>query len=102
MYIEDDICYAGNPDKEVRVVEATPLTGGMMIVLFSTGELKLFDSTQLKGGAFDVLKDPTVFEAPRVEHGFVSWADGTVDVSPEYMYEHGIAYNRDDDLLFAG
>ncbi len=102
MYIEDDICYVGNPGKDVKVVEATPLSGGMMILLFSTGELKLFDATQLKGGAFDVLKDPTVFDAPHVEHGFVSWADGAVDVAPEYMYENSVAYNRDDDLLFAG
>lgn len=43
-----------------------------------------------------------VFEAPRVEHGFVSWADGTVDLAPEYMYEHSVTYNRDDDALLAG
>ena len=78
MYIVDDICYAGNPCDNPCVIEAKPLVGGMMLLHFSTGELKLFDTTTLEGSAFDILADPEVFNAPRVEHGFVSWADGTV------------------------
>lgn len=102
MYIENDICHDGTRGDVIRVAEVKPLDSGMTIVLFTTGELRLFDTTQLEGSAFDALKDPVVFEAPRVEHGFVSWADGTVDVAPEYMYEHSVTYNRDDDALLAG
>ncbi|WP_291288768.1 DUF2442 domain-containing protein [Enorma sp.] len=102
MYIVDDICYAGNPCDNPRVIEAKPLVGGMMLLHFSTGELKLFDTTTLEGSAFDILADPEVFNAPRVEHGFVSWAEGTVDIAPEYLYEHGVTYYQDDDLLLAG
>lgn len=102
MYIENDICHAGTRGDAIRVAEVKPLDGGMMIVLFTSGELRLFDATQLEGSVFDVLKNPAVFDAPRVEHGFVSWADGTVDLAPEYMYEHSVTYNRDDDALLAG
>ena len=102
MYIENDICHAGTRGDAIRVAEVKPLDSGMMSVLFTSGELRLFDTTQLEGSAFDALKDPVVFEAPRVEHGFVSWADGTVDLAPEYMYEHSVTYNRDDDALLAG
>lgn len=101
MYIVDDICYAGSPDREIRVAEAWPMVGGMLLVLFSSGEKKLFDTTLLEGPAFLPLQDENVFKTARVEHGFVSWADGTIDIAPEYVYEHGIPYNE-DDILKAG
>lgn len=99
MYIIDDICYAGNPCEEVRVVDAKPLKGGMLLVLFSSGEKKLFDALSLDGPAFLPLRDEEVFSNPAVVHGFVSWADGAIDVAPEYMYENSVPYNECDDLV---
>ena len=99
MYIIDDICYAGNPCEEVRVTEALPLVGNMLLVTFSSGERKLFDCTQLEGPAFLPLKDESVFSTAKVEHGFVSWADGEIDLAPEYMYENGIPYTEHDDMI---
>lgn len=101
MYIEDDICYAGNPGVEPRVVGAQPLTGGMLLVPFSTGERRLFDSTVLTGGAFGRLRDPEVFQKLHVAHGFVSWDDGQIDVAPEYMYENSIPYDETDVVSLA-
>ena len=37
MYIVDDICYAGSPEKEIKITEAKPLAGRMLLVTFSTG-----------------------------------------------------------------
>lgn len=99
MYVIDDICYAGNPGQDVRVMEAKPLRGGMLLLLFSSGEKKLFDTTLLEGSAFLPLRDEGVFQDVCVERGFVSWADGTIDVSPECLYEHGVKYDEDDVLL---
>lgn len=48
MYIKDDICYAGEMQDGIKVVEARPLRGGMMLVTFSTGEKSLFDVTLLQ------------------------------------------------------
>ena len=52
MYILDDICYAGEIREDIKVTEAKPLRGGMLLVTFSTGEKRLFDTTTLKGPAF--------------------------------------------------
>ena len=41
MYVLDDICYAGEFRENIKVVEAKPLRGGMMLVTFSTGEKRL-------------------------------------------------------------
>ena len=49
MYEVDGICYAGSPMNEIRVVSATPLRGGMLLVKFASGEERLFDTTELKG-----------------------------------------------------
>ena len=102
MYVVDDICYVGHPSGDPRVVEAKPLTGGMLLLLFSSGEKRLFDTTQLTESVFAPLKDPRVFNSPTVEHGFVSWDDGAIDIAPEYLYEHGVAYDEDSDMLLAG
>lgn len=102
MYEVDGICYAGVPGQEKRVISVTPLRGGMFLVRFSSGEERLFDVTKLEGPAFAPLRDESVLASPKVEHGFVSWADGEVDVAPEYMYEHSVAYNRESDWMLAG
>lgn len=106
MYEIDGICYAGVPNapvREIKVIAATPLQGGMLLVKFSSGEERLFDTTTLDGPAFTPpLRNETVLAFPKVEHGFVSWADGEVDVAPEYMYAHSVPYNRQPDGLLAG
>ena len=38
MYVLNDICYAGEMQDGIKVTEAKPLRGGMMLVTFSTGE----------------------------------------------------------------
>ena len=98
MYIVDDVCYAGTPSKEIRVAEARPLLGGMMLVLFSSGEKRLFDATILDGPAFEPLQSEDVFATARVEHGFISWADGAIDVAPEYVYANSVPYDESDVL----
>lgn len=99
MYIVDDVCYAGVPGGEVRVIEVVPLVGGMLLVTFSSGEKKLFDTTTLEGGAFRPLRDESVFGTATVTHGFISWLDGEIDIAPEYVYQHGVVYDEIDDLL---
>ena len=101
MYIVDDVCYAGTPSKEIRVAEAWPLVGGMMLVLFSSGEKRLFDATILDGPVFEPLQSEDVFATARVEHGFISWADGSIDIAPEYVYANSVPYDE-SDVLKAG
>ena len=56
---------------------------------------------KIEGSAFALLRDKEVLASRKVEHGFVSWANGEADVAPEYMYERGIPYNRQPDWLLA-
>lgn len=102
MYEIDGICYAGTPSQNPRVAEATPLVGGMLLVTFTSGEKRLFDTTAVTGPAFEPLRDGTAQATVRVEHGFISWLDGSIDLAPEYIYEHSVTYNDAPDELLAG
>ena len=54
MYIKDDICYAGELQENIKVTEAKPLRGGMMLITFSTGEKRLFDTTMRRRKYFAI------------------------------------------------
>ena len=94
MYIIDDICYAGEPQEGIRVTEATPLCGGMLLVTFSTGEKRLFDTTKLEGSAFAPLADEEIFRHPVLFHGVITWNNGEIDVAPETVYRDSYAYEE--------
>ena len=93
MYIVDDICYAGELTEGIKVIEAKPLRGGMMLLTFSTGEKRLLDVTKFKGKAFEVLTDENVFNNPVLFHGVITWNNGEVDIAPETAYRESCAYD---------
>ena len=92
MYIVNDICYAGEMPAEIKVTDVKPLRGGMILVTFSTGEKRLFDTTTLQGSAFTPLKDEKIFSNPELFHGVITWAGGEIDIAPETVYRNSIAY----------
>ena len=92
MYILNDICYAGQLQEGIKVTEARPLRGGMLLVTFSTGETRLFDTTTLQGPAFAPLADEEVFSHPVLFHGVITWNDGEIDIAPETVYRNSYAY----------
>ena len=92
MYIVNDICYAGEMQEGIRVTEARPLRGGMMLVTFSTGEKRLFDTTTLRGPAFAPLEDEEVFSHPVIFHGVITWNHGEIDIAPETVYRDSYPY----------
>lgn len=92
MYILNDICYAGEMQDGIRITEAKPLRGGMMLVTFSTGEKRLFDATKLKGPAFAPLSDEKIFMNPILFHGAITWDNGEIDIAPETVYRDSYAY----------
>lgn len=102
MYELDGICYAGVPSDSPRIVCASPLVGGMLLVTFASGERRLFDTTSVEGPAFAPLREGTAQETVRVEHGFASWLDGSIDLAPEYVYENSLVYNDAPDSLLVG
>ena len=92
MYIVNEICYAGEMQDGIKVIEAKPLRGGMLLVTFSTGEKRLFDTTTLRGSAFAPLADEEVFRNPVLFHGVITWNNGEIDIAPETVYRDSYAY----------
>lgn len=92
MYIIDDICYAGELMPEIKVASAKVLRGGMLLIIFSTGEQRLFDTTLLHGSAFEPLKDQKVLENYTIFHGIMTWMNGEIDIAPETMYAESYPY----------
>ena len=92
MYIVNDICYAGELEAGIKVTAVKPLRGGMMLVTFSTGEKRLFDTTKLQGPAFAPLADEKIVNAPTLFHGVITWMNGEIDIAPEAVYRDSYAY----------
>ena len=92
MYIIDDVCYAGEKTQNIKIKEAKVLRGGMLLLTFSTGEQRLFDTTLLKGSAFSPLKDEKVLEDFNIFHGVMTWRNGDIDIAPETMYADSYPY----------
>ena len=92
MYIIDDICYAGTPEDDMEVIHADPLPGRMLLVTFSTGETRLYDTTLLTGPVFDALNDEKIFRDISTENGFISWMNGDIDVATETVYADSYPY----------
>lgn len=92
MYIIDDICYAGEKTEEIKVHEAKALKGGMLLVTFTTGEKRLYDTTLLEGSAFKPLQDEKIFQNFSIFHGIITWDDGKIDIAPETVYADSYPY----------
>ena len=99
MHEENGIVYSGNPEKMLSVLEVKHLYSEVYLLKFSNGITKLFDSTILQGEFFEPLKNLEIYENPSLEFSIVAWADGTIDCSPDFMYENGFEYNTKDIIV---
>ena len=102
MYIIDDVCYAGEATPDIKVKEATVLRGGMLLITFSTGEQRLFDTTLLIGSAFEPLKDEKTLADFTIFHGVMTWMNGEIDIAPETMYAESYPYTSRNVGVAAG
>ena len=93
MYRINDICFAGEFHEGIKVIEVKPLRGRILLVTFSTGEKRLFDTTILKGEAFLPLIDEKICNNPTLFHGVITWNHGEIDIAPETVYKESYAYN---------
>lgn len=97
MFVKDGICCAGELVPGIEVSGIKVLDDGMMLVEFSTGEVRLFDVTTLldKGPAFAPLAEERNRRSAKVTHGFVSWLDGEIDIAPETLYSESYKYQKE-------
>ena len=92
MYIMDGIVYAGEPTESLEITKVKPLDDMIMLITFSNGETKLFDATILTGPVYEPLKDDQIFKNPVIEYGVITWNNGNIDCSPEYIYKNSYDY----------
>ena len=102
MYIIDDVCYAGEVVPDIKVKDANVLRGGMLLITFSTGAQRLFDTTQLTGSAFEPLKDEKTLADFTISHGVITWLNGEIDIAPETMYAESYPYTSRNVGVAAG
>ena len=95
MHIVNGIAYASEPSGEIMVEDLKLLDDMMMIVVFNTGEKRLFDATQLlQYPTFAPLMDDSVFKSVQVEWGVVTWCNSELDIAPEFVYENSHPYQE--------
>lgn len=93
MYVIDGIAYAGEPTRDLKVVDVRVVNDLSMLVRFSTGEVRLFDAASLLANeVFASLEDQRVFADCAIDHGILTWQDGAVDLSPEALYDLSYRY----------
>ncbi len=95
MFIKDGIAYANGEAKDIKIKEAKPLIGRMLLLTFTNGEKRLYDTTELEGSVFEVLNDEKIFSNIEIFHGIVTWNNGEIDVAPETMYYTSIPYDEE-------
>ncbi len=92
MYIKNGICYAGELEPGIKITAAKPLDWGIVLVTFSTGEQRLFDTTEIEGEVFKPLSDPEIFRKPVISYGTITWDNGNIDIAPETVYIKSYPY----------
>ena len=76
--------------KMIWITKAEALDNYIIILTFNDNSQKSFDFQPLieKDDLFNPLKDKKIFENFKLDGWTVSWADGTIDIAPEYLYEN--------------
>ncbi len=88
MYVVYGVAYGGEPVEGIEVASALYVGNSILLVTFSTGEVRLFDVTCLLHiPVFKPLEDETVVQDFKVEFGVLTWCDGEVDIAPELGWE---------------
>jgi hypothetical protein len=73
------------------VIFVKPLDEYKIYLLFSNGEYRIFNCEALfKYKVYEPLKDKDIFGSVYVNHGIVSWLDGSIDIDPDWIYEDSI------------
>ncbi|WEV64630.1 MULTISPECIES: DUF2442 domain-containing protein [unclassified Bifidobacterium] len=103
MFVHDGIVYADSPSGELEVLDAHATGDYTMVVTFSNGKTRLCDFSEMFDDvpAFAPLRDEAVFEHFQLEDGVLTWQDGSIDISPSYLYNHSYEYDAHGALVSA-
>lgn len=78
--------------KMIWITEAEVLNEYNLKLVFNDGSRKSYDFKPLieKQDLYNPLKDKKLFDSFKLDGWTVSWADGTIDIAPEFLYVNGI------------
>lgn len=96
MYKKDGIWYGDSP-KSIRITDAAYIGNGTLLVTFSNGEKRVFDTALLTGPVFKPLLEESVVKYPEVVMGTITWNNKEIDVAPEFVYQESRPYDSSND-----
>ena len=95
VYIKDGIVYASEASDELEVAGCRSVGDGVLIVEFSSGETRLFDSTCLLDmPAFAPLQNQEMLDGFVIDDGVLTWLDGEIDIATQAVYARSYEYNQ--------
>ena len=72
------------------VIGVTPLKKNRLLLVFSTGEIKIYDCTwALNHPMMKDLNDVLFFKRAHVSHGTVAWSK-KIDLAPDDLYKNSV------------
>ena len=88
MIVRDGKCYAADMQPILRIVSVENLGNFQLKVAFSDGSLRCFDGHKLlsEGVVFAPLADEAVFNSYALDYETLTWHNGDIDISPDYIY----------------
>ena len=88
MIVRDETCYPDSPERHVKIVAAENAGDLFLRVTFDDGEMRLFDGRVLTGEVFEPLKTPSAFADWKLDYETLTWNDGDIDISADYVLNH--------------
>jgi hypothetical protein len=85
----------------IWVSEAKALDNYCLLLTFNNGSRKIFDCRPLveQQPIFAALRDKAVFNNIILDGWTVTWANGSIDIAPEFLYEHSVpAYSTGEEI----
>jgi hypothetical protein len=88
MYELNGVVCADDPEPLLTIKKVRPLENWTLLIGFSTGEEKKVNILPLLNEpVFRALKDVALFNSVYIDYGTVVWANGAIDIAPEYLYQ---------------
>ena len=88
MIVRDGKCYADDLKQVLRITSVENLGNYQLRVVFSDGSQRSFDGHKLlsEGVVFAPLADESVFNSYALDYETLTWLNGEIDISPDYVY----------------